>query len=183
MTPAQAAIFAADLAQDGSLSQLPHNSDSADTIAMAYNQLAIPAYYVWSNTTRADAVMDAITWASLTPTDTADGTTLWTNRALMCQAKQLNLQIMLQGRDTVSSGKANIRAGLTDALQNVPSGVAGALVDAGWLGAGKVKTTLTRQATRLEKLFATGSGTTGTPSALGYDGQASYQEITAALVW
>ena len=183
MTPSKKTAFVADVAADGALNQLPHNSDSAFAIAAAYNQLASPAYYVWASYTSADAIMDAITWASLTPSDAADGTATFTNRALLCQAKQFNLSILLQGRDRVASGKLNVRQGLSDALQNVPAGASGALVDAGWAGAGKVKAAITRQATRLEKLFATGSGTTATPSVLGYDGTIGYQEVLDALGW
>jgi hypothetical protein len=53
-------------------------------------------------------------------------------------------------------------------LLNVPSGVGGATQDAGWLGAGRVKATITRFATAAEKVFATGTGTTGTPGVLAW---------------
>lgn len=183
MTPAQKTAFAADVAADGALNQLPHNSDSAFAIASAYNALATPAYYVFASRTSADAILDAITWANLTPSDAADGTAAFTNRALVCQAKQFNLSIILQGRTDVASGKTSVRQGLSDALQNVPSGAGGALLDAGWAGAGKVKAAITRQASRIEKLFATGNGTTATPSNLVYDGQIGYQEVLDALGW
>ena len=121
---------------------------------------------------------DAILWDRLTPVDTPDGTAIQTNRLLLCQSKQINLQVLLQGRDTIGTGRPNLRNGLSDALLNVPSGVDGATQDAGWIGAGRVKATITRFATIAERAFATGTGTTGTPGALGsFEGSLTIQDI------
>lgn len=133
--------------------------------------------YVWRSTTPADEVADAILWDRLTPADAPDGTAIQTNRLLLCQAKQMNLQVLLQGRDSIGTGRANLRAGLTDALLNVPSGVGGATVDAGWLGAGRVKATITRLATVAEKVFANGTGTSGNPAVLGWEGTVTIADI------
>ena len=134
-------------------------------------------FVVWRSTTEADLIADAIVWANLTPADTADGTALFTNRALVCQAKQINLQIMLQGRQSIPSGKLNFRQGLQDALLNVPAGAGGTLLDAGWLGNGKVKAAISRFATVAEKVFATGTGTAPTPGNLVFDGSVSINDI------
>lgn len=143
---------------------------------------AASAFFVWRPITSASTILDAVTWASLTPSDTADGTATFTNRALVCQAKQLNLQILLQGRESLATGLTNVRQGLTDALLNVPAGSGGALLDAGWLGAGKVKAAISRLATRGERLFATGTGTAGTPGLIGgFEGNVSAQDISDAL--
>lgn len=177
LTTEQAATLAADIANDPVLNALPHNTDGAFEIAAAYNAPASPDWYVWKTNASADDIYDAITWANLTPVDTPDGTALYTNRALQCQAKQINLQIMLQGKTTINAAKLKIRQGLTDALQNVPAGASGALLDAGW---SPVKTTLYRKATRLEKLFSTGTGTTGVPATMAVEGSIGYQEIANA---
>ena len=158
----------------------PMTSGGALEIAGLLNAAASPAYNVWRSVTPASEILDSITWANLTPADTADGTATFTNRALVCQAKQMNLQIILQGRDSVASGKVSVRGGLSDALQNVPAGAGGALVDAGWAGAGKVKATITRTASVVEKLFATGNGTTATPSTMGYEGPITSDDVQAA---
>ena len=134
-------------------------------------------FVVWRSTTDADLIADAIVWANLTPADTADGTAVFTNRARVCQAKQINLQIMLQGRQLIPSGKLNFRQGLQDALLNVPAGVGGTLLDAGWLGNGKVKASISRFATVAEKIFATGTGTAPTPGNLVFDGLVSINDI------
>lgn len=135
-------------------------------------------YSVWRTSVPVSEVFDAILWANLTPTDAPDGTLAWQCRSLACQGKQFNVQTMLTGRDSISGAKTNIRAGLQDALSNVPSGTAGALVSGGW---GTVKTTLTRTATRAEKLFATGSGTVAAPSLLAFEGAVTDADIEAAM--
>ncbi len=138
-------------------------------------------FAVWRNVTPASDIMDAITWANLTPKDIPDGSGLSLQLEYRCQGKQLSLQILLQGRDSLSTGKASIRQGFSDALQNVPAGAGGAMLDAGWLGAGKVKAAITRFASRAEKLFATGIGTAAQPGALVWEGTLRSEDIILAL--
>jgi hypothetical protein len=179
MTPQQLATLKAYIDAQPEFAALTRNSDGAYAVAEAINQDEA-AYFVWRDITSASDILDAIVWANLTPADAPDGTATFTNRALACQAKQLNLQILLQGREQLSTGRTNVRGALSDALTNVPAGAGGALLDAGWLGAGKVKTAITRRATRFEKLYATGTGTTGTPAVLTVVGPVAYQTIEAA---
>ena len=132
--------------------------------------------YIWRTSVPADEVFDAISWANLTPLDVPDGSATYTNRALLCQAKQINLQIMLQGRERIAGAKATIRAGLSDALLNVPSGAGGAVQSAGWAA---VKGVLSRFATRAEAALASGAGTQAAPSTPAFDGQLGYMEMPA----
>lgn len=180
MTPAQLATLKAFILADPNMAAKPLTSAGALEIATLLNAAASPIYNVWRSVTPTSDILDSITWANLTPADTADGTATFTNRALVCQSKQMNLQIILQGRDSVTSGKLSVRGGLSDALQNVPAGAAGALVDAGWAGAGKVKATITRTASVIEKLFATGNGTTATPSSMSYEGPVTSEDVQQA---
>lgn len=69
-------------------------------------------------------------------------------------------------QDAGQHGQDQHPASPSDALVNVPSGASGALVDAGWLGAGKVKAAISRPASRLEQVFATGTGTSASPGSL-----------------
>lgn len=169
LTSAQIATLKTLVQGEASLAQAIQTGQDSQ-IAAWLNTAASPSYFVWRSNTPASDIMDAITWANLTPADAVDGTATFTNRALVCQAKQLNLQILLQGRESVATGKSSVRGGLTDALTNVPAGASGALVDAGWLGAGKVKAAITRVATNAEKALATGTGTSGTPASLTFEG-------------
>lgn len=169
-----------------------HNKVIADPAALALiqardtpalkdylNATATPDFVVWRSSTEANVINDAIIWANLTPTDPSDVTVLFTNRVLVCQAKQINLQILLQGQQSINSAKANIRTGLQDALTNIPSGTAGALMSAGWAGATGVKAAMTRLATVAEKLAATGAGTAATPAALSFEGMLSDSDASA----
>ena len=180
MTPAQlTTLKAAILAETTPAFVTLRQANDEQGMANFYN--AASSFVVWRPITPTANILDAITWASLTPADAADGTATFTNRALACQAKQLNLQILLQGRDSLATGLASVRQGLTDALLNVPAGTAGALLDAGWLGAGKVKAAISRFATRCEQLFVTGTGSAGTPGTLTFEGSVSAQDISDAL--
>lgn len=136
------------------------------------------AIYVWKTTVPASEIFDAISWANLTPTDPADGTLLWQNRAMVCQGKQNSLMLLLQGQDQISSGKSLIRAGLNDALSNLPSGASGTVLGGGWL---TVKAAMYRLATVAEALFAVGAGTTAAPSDLVVDEQIGMSTVSDML--
>lgn len=177
LTSAQLVIIKAAIAADPVLNALPNTPDDAFTIAAAMNATASPDYFVWQTSTSTQVIFDSIIWANLTPSDAPDSTVDWHNRSLACQGKQFNLQTILTGRDSINSSKANIRAGLQDALTSLPSGTAGASRQAGWTA---VQTAMQRKATRAEKLLATGTGTTASPATLGYEGQLSYQNILDA---
>lgn len=177
MTPAQNATIKADITASGDLNAFPNTSDGNDAIARLYNLRASPDFYVWRTNIPTQEVFEAITWANLTPNDAADGTQLWLNRAMACQGKQFNLQTILTGRDYIDASKTNLRAGFQDALTQVPSGVGGALRSAGWT---TLQTVMSRKATRLEKLLATGTGSQATPATMGFEGSVNYSDITAA---
>jgi hypothetical protein len=178
---AQAALSAADIATLRPIVQAePTLAQAVATgndyaIADWLNASAAPDFIVWRTTTPIADVENAIAWANFTPSDSPDGTQTWLNRAIACQGKQFNLQIMIQGKTTISSGRANIRSGLQDALTNIPSGVGGALQSGGW---GILKPVLTRLATRAEKALATGAGNAATPAALGFEGAVSAAEAS-----
>ena len=143
-----------------------------------YNQPS--TFYVWRSSTLTTDIAAAISWASFTPADAPDTTTIYTNRALVCALKRDNLRTLLE-RDSLPTDRLNTRQSLTDALQSVPAGVGGALLDAGWLGADKVKTAISRVAKRGEALFVTGTGTAGTPGALVFEGDISIDDVVQAI--
>ena len=167
MTPAQYTTLKSLADADQTASALIAQGND---IGLADWMNAPTSQYIWRQYTPADDVFDAIVWANLTPIDAPDGTALWTNRALLCQAKQINLQIMLQGKERVATAKPNIRNSLSDALLNVPSGASGATQSAGWA---TVKSVISRIGTRAEMALATGAGTQGSPSVPSFDGTIS----------
>lgn len=181
MTPEQITILrAAILAETDPDFVTARQNGQTPLMAAFFNGQASPAWYVWRRTTPTTDIAAAINWASFTPADAPDSTTIYTNRAMLCSLKRDNLRTLLE-RDSLPTDKLNTRQSLTDALQNVPAGVGGAPLDAGWLGADKVKTTIARTVTRAERLYVTGTGTSGTPGALGFEGEITDANISAAL--
>ena len=182
LTPAQKATLKADIQADGVLGALPNNSDTAIEIAAAYNLQASPTFTVWHTKAPAQTIFDSITWSAFTPTDIADTTVVFTNRTMVVNIKQMNLQNMLVGRDTIDCSRANVRAGLRDAVIALPTGTLGAAVSAGGASGATVMTACTRTATRAEKALASGSATTGTVTGnlLTFEGNLSPQDVLAA---
>jgi hypothetical protein len=180
LTTQQLQTLKTAIAADPVLAAKPNNSDGAFDIAAAMN-LPVAAN-VWRTDARVQAINDAINWSLYTPTDTPDGTATWTNRILAIQTKQMNLQLMLQGRDTVDASKANVRAGLRDAVIAVPAGASGAAVSPGGASGVNVMNACIRPGLRIEILLKTGDATTGgvTAAIMGYEGIISYQDVEAA---
>lgn len=156
MTPAQLTALKADMlgASNVALSAVIAGNDW-QAVAAYYNAASVTN--VWRPDAAADQIKGAINWANLTPSDTADGTQAYTNRALACQGKQFNLQLMLgqQTGGTCPGDLAPFRSGLQDALQNIPSGAGGALLGGGWTA---VQNILRRPGSRLEVLFSVVDG-------------------------
>lgn len=136
------------------------------------------SFVVWRSQTPASDVFNAVAWAALTPTDPPDGTQQWLNRAMLCQGKQLNLQILLQGNPFIASAKQKIRDGFQDALTAVPSGAGGATQTAGWSA---VRLAMQRVASKYEQIFATGVGSAAIPGALVVEGVCSDYNVVQAL--
>lgn len=132
------------------------------------------ATVVWRTSTSGDAIRNAIVWANLTPAMAPDATTLWTNRALSAQTKQISLQSMVQGQSQIGTGVAGIRAGFQDCLTALPTKADGTNQGAGWLA---VQAVMQRPATRAEALFSTGTGTAASPGDLVFEGTISQTEL------
>ena len=180
LTAAQIAALKADILANPDLSSQPMTNLGSLAIAALYN--AASTQDVWRTEAPVNAISDAIDWSKFTPVDAADGTATYTNRLLLIQTKQMNLQSMLQGRATVDASRANLRAGLRDAVIALPAGTAGAPVAAGGAGGVTVLNAMTRKATRFEKLFAGADAQTGSVIAklLVIEGSVSGDEIQTA---
>lgn len=182
LTTAQAQTLNAAILAAPDLSAIPNTVDGAYEVARLLNLPSSPVVNAWATNAPVAAVLDAVNWAQYTPSDTIDGTAAYTNRLLAIQTKQMNLQNMLVGRDTLDASKANVRAGLRDAVTGVPAGAAGGNVNPGGANGITVLNALLRNTTRGEAILAAGEATTGAVTAklLGYEGALSYQDIEAA---
>lgn len=156
MTPEQLAAIKTDIRANPDLNANPSGSDGAFAIAALYNAEAVPAYVVWKSDVSADEIMrNGMDWA----------------RVDNLSIGKARIWEWLTKLGTFNAGKANVRAG----------------IDACWVGTSadlavraSVYTHCKRNATRLEKLLATGAGTTASPSTMTFEGQVSYADIEAA---
>lgn len=182
LTSTQQATLKAAIIADATLNAFPNNGDGASSIKDLLNAPSSPAVIVWDTNTPVTRVFDSIDWSKYTPTEAADSTILQTNRSMIVQTKQMNLQNMLIGREVIDASKSNIRAGLRDAVIALPTGTLGANVTAGGASGVNVMNALTRTATRLEAILAVGTAQTGgvTAGLLTYVGDINYQEVLAA---
>ena len=190
LTTAQLAALAAHINASTDPAVVAARQNGADNeLARLYNLPASPTFPLWRSDASVDAIIDAVNWASYTPNDKVSGTD--TDPALSrkigwmleIQIKQMNLQIMLQGRSSLNCGRAALRAGLRDAVVQVPSGVGGAATSPGGASGANVMNECTRNARLVEKVLAGAQETTGTVMAnvIGYEGTITSDDIAAAL--
>ena len=158
-------------------------------IARLYNLTAAPAFPLWRTDASVDAIIDSITWAGYTPndkvasTDTDPALSRKIGWLLEIQVKQMNLQLMLQGRSSINCSKATLRAGLRDAVIQVPSGASGAATSPGGANGATVMTACTRNARVVEKALAGAQETTGTVTAnlVGFEGTITAEDVALSL--
>lgn len=166
MTPEQVTALKADIIAKSAAGQ------PLETLVAIGDWQNVAAYYnaasavdVWRPDAPRAAICGAIVWKNLTQIDAPDATVLFTNRVLACQSRQMNLDILLPPTvDTLPGDQLGFRQGLQDALQNVPAGVAGALLDGGWVA---VRNVLKRLGTRFEVLFSAVEGVARKSSVYG----------------
>lgn len=172
LSPTQYATLRAAIQADPVLNAIPIGGDGDIAIAEAFNALATPDFLVWRPDVPVRDIMDTFNFAAFTPADSmpegnVDQASIqrYAARLLTIQTKQMNLQLMLQGRETVDASLPNFRAGLRDALVGVPAGVNGASVAVAGASGVNALNVCTRKATRYEKLFAGSNSTTGSVTA------------------
>lgn len=166
MTPEQVTALKADIIAKSAAGQ------PLETLVAIGDWQNVAAYYnaasavdVWRPDAPRAAICGAIVWKNLTQIDAPDATALYTNRVLACQSRQMNLDILLPPTvDTLPGDQLGFRQGLQDALQNVPAGVAGALLDGGWVA---VRNVLKRLGTRFEVMFSAAEGVANKSTAYG----------------
>lgn len=161
LTTAQLQAIKADIAASGDLNGFPNNSDGNFAIAALYNQTASPVYWVWRRVvTQAEVMLNGFDWTRV-------------DNLSVGKARIWDWMFFTGQFDP---SKANIRAGViavwvgTQADLNVRAAV--------WLHC-------QREATRIERLLASGAGTqaaidgTG-PGTMGSEGPITYQDVEAA---
>lgn len=159
MTPQQHATLKAAILADPTLAAMTSGpSTDYGAIAAAMSADASPAFVVWkTNATRAELQdMDLFNWTVVDNLSTNSKFRIW--------------DWMFGTTGAINPSKANIRAGIA----------------ATWVGNAQLLAVQTavldackRNATRVEKLFATGTGTTGSPAVMVVEGGVSLAEVAS----
>lgn len=154
LTNAQLATLKAAIVADSGLNALPNTADAATAIADAFNATASPDFIVWKTDLSARQVKSAL---------------VWTEFIARSPGEQAAFTLMIAD-GAIDPSDPNIRQGIADCF----SGAGGAATRSALLAKGK------RKATRAEKLFATGTGTTQDPAVLVVEGDIDYHEVRKA---
>lgn len=140
---------------------VPNNSDGNAAIAYFYNQPASPDYWAWRSFVPDQEIYEA----------TVDGTSWsWSTFIARSQAERDAWRQMVNMAGGINPSLLNVRNGIADIF----SGAGGAAQRTYLLNVSR------RLASRVEKVLATGVGTTANPSVLGAEGPISGDEIQAA---
>ncbi len=162
MTSAQLTTLRNDITNTPAFMAKPHSADGAFEIAAAYNLDAAPAFWVWRT---------AVSRADIYNTTSPDATSWdWTIYKGQGVAEQ-NAWVQMFMGDAADFSQANLRAGIGKIFGAVNANTTHCLA----IGR--------RQATRGEKLFATGTGSTGSPAVLSIEGALDYHDILVAMNW
>jgi hypothetical protein len=154
LTQAQLLTLKNDIIADPVLNAYPNNEDAAYAIAMVYNLQAIPDFTVWKTNI---------------PTEVVKQGTVWTEFIGRSAGERDAFMFMLSN-GWINAADLNIRQGISDIF----SGPNGAGTRANLIAIAK------RLATRVEKLFATGTGTNASPATMTFEGNLSYRVVFEA---
>lgn len=181
-TLSQLQAIKAAIVADPVLNAFPNHSDGNFAIADLLNAPSNPAVMFWDTRASVQALLNAIDFSKYTQTDAIDSTVLQTNRLIAVQTKQMNIQNMTLGRESLDMSKATTRASLRDAVIQISSGTSGGLVTAAGTSGANLMNAGLRVGTRLEAILASGTAQTGgvTASLFGYEGSINYQEVGQA---
>ena len=162
LSQSELTILKADILADPVLSTYPNNSDGNFAIAAAYNLQAVPDFWVWkSRVTQEESVgvvsVDGTSWS-------------WTAYISRSQGERDGWREMFADTGAINPSYPNVRQGLADIF----SGAGGAAQRTHLLAVSR------RKATRVEKLLATGTGSTASLATMGFEGNLSYQDVQDA---
>lgn len=156
LTSAQLAILKADILATPALAAQPMNSDGAFAIAAYYNSLTSPTFVVWKTSVAITAV----------------GQTF--NATELANLSSLNTTRLQNLAAWLAEGVNPSVTGVRQFFDDIFSGAGGTSTRAALLALWK------RPATRVEKLFATGTGSDASPATLVYEGALSADDVQQA---
>jgi len=159
LTAPQMTTLRNDILADPALNTLPQGNNSALTIANAYSA-DVAAWIVWRSNVTQDELGNA--W---------NGTDIDGMSSLNMQRLQLLLASSSSG--VFDMRRTDRRAGFENPFGANVNGASRVAMRANWK----------RTGTRLEKLFATGTGTDASPAITTVEGVVNYHDINLAMGW
>jgi hypothetical protein len=166
LTAAQLTALKNDILADGTLSALPNSADGNFAIADAYNAAASPDFWVWRTSVTKEEYVNSIS---------VDGTSFsWTGAGYITrsQGERDAWREMFSATGFVNPSLLGVRNAFNDIFSG---GTAPAPANRTHLS-----TVSRRKATRAEKLFATGTGSTASPATMSFEGKITHQEVEQA---
>ena len=161
LTTEQQSTLKAFVEADPALSLIPHSYDGAFAIADALQVEASPAFIVWRTSVAQDEIMqNGFDWVQV------DNLTV---------GKARIWEWLFDNQSaTFNPSKVNVRAGIDEAWKGTAAMLA---VRAA------IYVHCKRSANKLEKLFATGTGTDASPATMTIEGSIGYNEVYTAMGW
>jgi len=153
LTTAQLQTLKTAILADPILAAFPMNSDGDYAIAELLNLAATPDFTVWKTSVECKQLME--------------NGFVWTAVDALAVGKA-RIWDWMASIGTINPSRVNVRQGLADAF-----GAASAMATA-------IAPHLKRLATRVEKLLATGTGTTASPGTMTFESPISYSEVGQA---
>lgn len=194
LTSVQAATLKAAINNTPAWAAYPNTTDgNIDLCSQKLNVTAVPAFKVWQTAVPTDVVMDQIDGTKYSPTATISGSEVepslsrkrgWIDEV---NVKQMLMQNLLAFRSTFNASLPNNRAGLRDAVIQLPTGALDGngkpgLTSAGGASGVNVLTVCLRDAREIERVLSTGPQTTGTVTGdvMGFEGNISPADVEFA---
>jgi hypothetical protein len=151
LTDAQKVTIKADILANAD-TLAAYNIGNLDALEKLYNAAAAPAFVVWKTNLQPAEYREAIVWTEVDALTTGSKYRIW---------EWLTMDMTAP----IDASKANVRQGIADC----------------WASNTTTRTNLLaaakRSASRIEKLFATGTGSTASPAVMAVEGPINYMEF------
>lgn len=144
----------------------PTNSDLAFAVAALYNAVASPDYWAWRTSVSKKEIVEQTSIGGTTFTWAGNGFITRTAGEIDCWNQLFNSTL------NCNPSLPNVRQAFVDIFSGTGNAAANRTH---LLNCGR------RKASRVEKLLATGAGTTGSPSTMGSEGTLTFQDILDAM--
>jgi hypothetical protein len=161
LTPAQAITLKTFVEGNSAFNSIPRTGDGVFALRLLLENVAVPDFIVWKSIVTQDEIM-------MNGMD-------WTRIDNLSIGKARIWEWMFDNQNkSINPSKPNIQTGINTV----------------WVGTqadldvrAQVYIHCKRQATIIEKLFATGTGTTASPGNMVFDGDVSYSDLLNAMMW